>query len=129
MLRASRSHLTQAGESYFEHMRFALIVGLLAVGAGLACVLHAFVPGVCQTTCSRTIALLQELFADRGQLPAVADQSSGVTTFTGLVLLSSSAGLLLLAVGAGAAFTLVVAVQAYALPLVYIAQNPALDPD
>ena len=33
MLQASRAHLADVGETYFEHMRFALLVGALGVGA------------------------------------------------------------------------------------------------
>ena len=55
--------MTEVGESYFQHMRFALVVGTLATGAGLACLLHAFVPALCERTCSRAVASLQHLFA------------------------------------------------------------------
>src|SRR5689334_22105055 len=95
MLNASREHLAKAGETYFEHMRFAATVGLLATGAGLACLIHALVPGVCTQTCSRTLALLQELFADRRRLSLVARQSSGVSIFVVLTLLSSLTAIVL----------------------------------
>ena len=88
MFQASRRHLSQVGESYFEHMRFALTVGFLACGAGLACILHALIPAVCEQSCSRTVGHLQSLFADRNQLPLVIEQSSGVLTFLGLCVLA-----------------------------------------
>src|SRR3954449_4463788 len=81
MLTSSRAHLAEVGETYFEHMRFALLVGALAVGAGIACALHAIVPGLCPATCSRTVALLQDLFADRRRLPSVVAQSSALLLF------------------------------------------------
>jgi len=68
MLTSSREHLIEAGETYFQHMRFAFIVGALAVGAGLACIVHSVVPALCPKSCSRTVGLLQTLFADRHKL-------------------------------------------------------------
>lgn len=128
MLESSRKHLVQAGESYFEHMRFALVVGALAVGAGLACIVHAIVPGLCTQSCSRTVALLQRLFGDRRQLPVVIRESSGVLVFVVLIALSS-----VIAIAAAAALRTgllgaLVLVQAYALPLIYLSQNPGLEP-
>jgi Family of unknown function (DUF6356) len=128
MLRACRTHLSEAGETYAEHMRFALTVGALAIGAGLACIVHAFVPGVCGTSCSRTIAQLQRLFADRNRLAEVAEQSSGVTVFVGLVAISSTTALITALAGAGEPVTCLAALQALAFPLLYVAQNPGLDP-
>jgi hypothetical protein len=128
MFRACRTHLAEAGETYAEHMRFALTVGALAIGAGLACVVHAFVPAVCPTTCSRTVVQLQRLFADRNRLAEVAEQSSGVTVFVGLVAISSTTALIAAVAGAGAPVTWLAALQSLAFPLLYVAQNPALDP-
>jgi hypothetical protein len=36
MIARSRGHLADAGEPYFEHLRFAMTVGLMALAAGLA---------------------------------------------------------------------------------------------
>jgi hypothetical protein len=128
MLTASREHLAQAGESYFEHMRFAMIVGALAVGAGLACIVHAVVPALCPRSCRRTVGQLQTLFADRHKLGQVSAASSGVLIFVVLMLVSSVTALATaIAVGDGLMALLVIA-QAYALPLIYLTQNPGLDP-
>jgi hypothetical protein len=127
MIRASISHLVAADETYFEHMRFALTVGALTVGAGLACLLHAVVPGLCQTTCSRTISALTALFADRRRLRQIAEQCSGVTAFTALTLIALAGALVAVIAGAGSPFAWVVALQAVALPMLYVVQNPALD--
>ena len=127
MFNASREHLAKAGETYFEHMRFAATVGLLATGAGLACLIHALVPGVCTQTCSRTLALLQELFADRRRLSLVARQSSGVSIFVVLTLLSSLTAIVLaMLVRDPLTGTLVVG-QAFALPIIFLLKNPSLD--
>ena len=88
MLNSSRTHLAEVGESYLEHMRFAALVGALAVGAGLACLLHAIVPGACQTTCSSVVASLQRLFADRTQLSRTVSENSALILF--VVLTGSS---------------------------------------
>jgi len=128
MLQASREHLQGVGESYFEHMRFAMLVGALAIGAGLACVLHAIVPAVCPSTCSRTVASLQELFADRGRLPQVVGQSSGLLIFVALILVSLVTALAVAFCTGTSAIGLVVIPQAFALPLIYLSQNRGLDP-
>ena len=124
----SRSHLTASGETYLEHMRFAMTVGTMAIGAGLACVLHAVIPGLCQTSCSRTVADLQGLFADRQRLVEIAERSSGVTVFVGLTAISSMTAAFALIVGVGSPFAWAAALPSVALPMLYVAQNPALDP-
>ena len=62
---ASKRHLGDAGESYFQHLRFATKVGAVAIGGGLACIVHALVPGLCTTTGSRAIARLNQLIDKR----------------------------------------------------------------
>ena len=128
MLRASRAHLAEVGEGYFEHMRFAFLVGALAVGAGLACMLHALVPGICQTTCSRAVGSLQRLFADRRQLGAITVENSALILFVLLMGVSSLTALALAIGTAGTLVGLVVIPQAFALPLIFLLQNPGLEP-
>ena len=128
MLRASRAHLAEVGESYFEHMRFAMLVGVLAVGAGLACMLHAIVPGVCPTTCSRTVASLQRLFADRSQLGSVLAQNSALVLFVLLTGVSCVTAFTVAVFTAGTLIGWVVIPQAFALPLIFLSQNPGLEP-
>jgi hypothetical protein len=69
MLQRSKDHLQAAGETYFEHMRFALVVGLVTAGAALACIIHAIVPALCERTCSRTLGQLRLAFC-RPSAPA-----------------------------------------------------------
>ena len=128
MLQASRAHLAEVGESYFEHMRFALIVGALATGAGLACVLHAFIPACCERSCSRTVALLQQLFADRSKLPWIVSESSGVLIFVVLVLVSLVSALVVASCSASSAIAFLLMPQAFTLPVIFLAQNRGLDP-
>jgi hypothetical protein len=128
MLRSSRAHLAEVGETYFEHMRFAFLVGALAAGAGLACMLHALVPALCQTTCSRTVASLQKLFADRSGLAAVASDNSPLILFVLLTGLSWVTALTVAVCTANTLIGLVVIPQAFALPLIFLTQNPQLEP-
>jgi len=65
MIGASKRHLGDAGEGYFQHLRFAAKVGTVAIGGGLACFAHALVPALFTTTGSRAIRRLNELIDGR----------------------------------------------------------------
>ena len=54
------AHPKAIGETYFEHQRMALGFSALLLKAAAACFIHAFVPGLFQTTGSQTIAGLNE---------------------------------------------------------------------
>lgn len=59
------SHPADVGENYFEH--FAAAAGFsasMAFGA-VACLLHAFIPGLCTRTGSAVIARLYDRMGDR----------------------------------------------------------------
>jgi len=56
MLKASRNHLDEVKETYFEHLRAALTISRLLAKAGIACTVHAILPGLCTRTASRCIA-------------------------------------------------------------------------
>lgn len=60
-------HPESLGESYGAHFRTALGVSGALLGAGAACLVHAFLPAAFQTTGSRTIRRLDERL--RGRLP------------------------------------------------------------
>jgi hypothetical protein len=53
------SHPQQAGESYFQHQRVALSFAWPLLGAGLAAMVHAIVPGLCERTAGDVIRKLQ----------------------------------------------------------------------
>ena len=55
MLKASRAHLAECGESYFAHLRAALGITLTLGGAALACAVHAFVPALFTRTASTRV--------------------------------------------------------------------------
>lgn len=126
MITASRQHLREAGEGYFEHLRFAATVGSLAVGAGLACLLHALVPAACQRTCSRTIGQLQQLFADRNQLESVRNAAEGVLIFEALCFMTLAIGTWILIAGGSAAPAIILSTLTAGFPIAYLWSNPHL---
>jgi Family of unknown function (DUF6356) len=69
ILSVSRSHLNSCGESYFRHLLFASRTGATMIVAGLACVAHGILPGLFETTGSRTIKSLATRFTHRGAPP------------------------------------------------------------
>ena len=59
-------HPAEVGESYGEHFRAAGAFGVRMIGGGLACVVHAVVPGLFVTTGSGTVnRLYQQMVAKR----------------------------------------------------------------
>jgi hypothetical protein len=52
------SHPRSVNESYFEHQACAMRFAVSLIGAGLACFVHALVPGLFERTASRTIERL-----------------------------------------------------------------------
>ena len=128
MLNASRGHLAEVGESYSEHMRFALLVGSLAIGAGLACITHAFVPALCERSCSRAVGSLQRLFADRSRVSEVVAENSALLIFVTLTAISIITCVAVAICTAGSWLAVIVIPQSFTLPLVFLSQNRGLDP-
>lgn len=58
-------HPQQAGESYLQHQRVALSFALPLLGAGLAAVVHAFVPGIFERTAGDAIRRLHQRLEQR----------------------------------------------------------------
>lgn len=127
MWQRSKDHLEAAGETYFEHMRFALVVGFVTVGAGLACVIHAIVPALCERTCSRTLGQLSWLFADRRGLREFEGEASGVFTFAALILLAAATTAVPAAIGGGVGLILTLGLLAFAIPFTFLSTNPELE--
>lgn len=128
MFEDSRTHLREAGETYTEHLRFAATVALMAIGAGLACMVHAIVPALCRSTCSATIRELCRLFDDRGELARVTDHASGAIVFAGLFALSSFASAPLLLAAAHEWWSWLIAALAFVVPAAFLGTNPQLEP-
>ena len=128
MIEQCRRHLEEAGESYGEHMLFALTVGLMAIGSGLACIVHALIPALCKNRCSETVRALYRLFQNRGELGRVRDQASGAMTFVGLTALSLFAVAPLVAAAPSEWWTWAAACLAFVIPAVFLSTNPQLEP-
>jgi uncharacterized protein YjeT (DUF2065 family) len=127
MLTNCRRHLADAGENYFEHMRFAVSVGLMLVAAGLGCIIHGLIPGLCTRTASRTVEELRRLFAERDALASVLSQVSGALVLVGLFALTLPAWALLL-LAPGYPVPIATALFALAIPAAYLWSNPQLEP-
>ena len=123
----SRLHLAEANESYLKHLRFAAGVGLMLVAAGLACIVHGLLPGLCTRTASRTVDELKRLFTERDALASVLEETSGALVLVGLVALTLPAWILLL-LAPGYPLPIATALFAMAIPAVYLWTNPQLDP-
>jgi hypothetical protein len=123
----SRVHLAEAGEGYFQHLRFAFGVGLMLVAAGTACIIHALVPGCCTKTASRTVDELTRLFQERDALAAVLNETSGALTLAGLVALTLPAWAMVM-LSPNYVLPAALACLALAIPVAYLWTNPQLDP-
>ena len=53
-------HPADLGETYGEHLREASGFGLAMIGGGIACLVHALVPGILKTRGSSTVAALHD---------------------------------------------------------------------
>ena len=58
-------HPRVVGETYLEHMAASLGTARALIAAGLACIVHAVVPGLCKTTGSTAILKLYSDVAPR----------------------------------------------------------------
>ena len=68
------AHPRSVGESYFQHLRFALRFGVKMTGGGLAAILHSLFPFCFVTTASRTNdELVAMRAASRGRTVRVVD--------------------------------------------------------
>lgn len=59
------AHPETVGETYGQHFRKAVVFAALMMGAGIACFIHALIPGVFVTKSSRIIEDLQQRMANR----------------------------------------------------------------
>jgi hypothetical protein len=60
-------HPRAVGESFFEHFATAFEFGVTMIVAGLACVIHAFVPRLFEHTASNTVNTLHARMVARRQ--------------------------------------------------------------
>lgn len=71
-------HPHSIGETYFEHMRFALKFGGKMTLGGLACIVHAFLPFAFKKTGSNILLNMVQYFVER--MPFVEDRVANIST-------------------------------------------------
>ena len=126
MIRQTREHLRQAGETYWQHFRFATTFGLLAMAAGIAAILHAFIPALCRSTASRIIRHLGQLLEDRTKIDAMESEAIEAKAFVMLLILATAVVAPLWLLDAPNGLRIVYTVLAYALPAALMITNPDL---
>ena len=126
MIEQSRAHLRDAGEGYWQHLRFATTFGLLAIAAGLAALIHAINPGVCTHTASRIVRHLGQLVDDRSRIDAIESEAVEARAFVLLLILATAVVAPLWLLGAPMILKLTYTVLAYALPAALMFTNPEL---
>jgi hypothetical protein len=62
-------HPREIGESYAEHFGAASRFGLRMIGGGLACIVHAIFPFLCERTGSETVRGLNASLCKRADKP------------------------------------------------------------
>ena len=122
LFRSSRAHLAAVGESYFQHLRFALSVGSLMILAGAACLLHGLVPGLCTDSASRTIRKLHSVIEDRPQAGTALGAGEAVGLLT-LTLLSLGCAFLPWVMQAGPVGAVPLSLLSLAFPVAAIAAS------
>ena len=55
MFKKSKEHLDKSKENYFSHFVWALLAGLRLIWAGIASIIHGFVPGWFPGTAAKTV--------------------------------------------------------------------------
>ena len=63
--RLFRDHPQSLGMSWADHGVGAVVIGARMVGAGLACIVHAVVPGLFTETAGRTVKSLHDHMVNR----------------------------------------------------------------
>ena len=126
MIAQSRAHLRFAGEGYWQHFRFATTFGLLAAAAGLAAIIHAFVPGMCTHTASRIVRHLGQLAEDRTKIDVIESEAVEARAFVLLLFLAAAVVAPLWLLDAPNSLRLAYTLLAFALPAVLLISNPEL---
>ena len=65
MFKDSKKHLYDAGESYTQHLLFALSIAMKMLVAGMQCFLHALIPGIFKASGSNAIKELYNRINNR----------------------------------------------------------------
>jgi len=126
MFSRSRDHLRQADEGYWQHFRFATTFGLLAAAAGIAALIHAFVPALCTSTASRIVRHLGRLVEDRANIDALESEAVEAKAFVLLLILASLVVAPLWLLDAPTTLRILYTVLAFCLPAALMISNPTL---
>jgi hypothetical protein len=70
------AHPRDIGETYGEHAGHAVCIGLKMLGAGLACLVHALLPGLFVRTASDAVEDIQSLMETRTQQAQLDEQTA-----------------------------------------------------
>ena len=70
------AHPRDIGETYGEHAGHAVYIGLKMLGAGLACLIHALLPGLFVRTASDTVEDIQSLMTKRTRQAQLDEQTA-----------------------------------------------------
>jgi len=71
-------HPEAVGETYGEHFAVAASFGFTMIAGGIACLVHALVPGLCKTTGSETIRSLYDRIRNRGRSDTRSDPTAAL---------------------------------------------------
>lgn len=70
-------HPATVGETYAQHFQTAVSFSIRMIGAGLACMVHAFFPFLFESTGSAAIRSLHErMIGHRSRIPSAATAAS-----------------------------------------------------
>ena len=67
MIRGTKLHLEEAGETYFQHQRTALSIAASLAAASAAAIVHALIPGLCVRSASRRVFRLNSILEARNR--------------------------------------------------------------
>ena len=65
MIKNSKEHLKEANESYFQHLKIALSIGITMIVGGFQAILHSIIPGILTKSTSEKIKKLYNFISDR----------------------------------------------------------------
>ena len=69
-------HPRDIGETYGEHAGHALYIGLRLLGGGLACLVHALLPGLFVRAASEAVDDIQSLMSKRTSQAGLDEQTA-----------------------------------------------------
>ena len=70
------AHPRDIGETYGEHAGHAVYIGLRMLGGGLACLVHAVLPGLFVRTASEAVDDIQHLMTKRSSQTHLDEQTA-----------------------------------------------------